>query len=331
MSKDYGFHSVITTGKEVQQIIPLSEIRMVRGISKYSERVTSAVSLYLERIDFLCSAKRPGVIACILPEELYSSVRHKSDNEKPDDSLETQYETTTKYVDFRALLKAKSLRYGIPIQIIRANNLMKETTGSQIAATRAWNLCTALYFKSNRTAPWKLSASETTYPTCYLGISFFKSLDGSTMDTSTAQIFDELGKSVILRGRPASITKDDRSPYLSEDNAYALLKDALKTYRTAVQNAPSRLVIHKTSRFVTEEVEGFENAASQDNIPMLDLVTVSGSSVRLYREHLYPPKRGTMLRLGKSSSVLYTRGSVPFFRTYPGPSIPEPLEISIYR
>jgi hypothetical protein len=39
----------------------------------------------------------------------------------------------------------------------------------------------------------------------------------------------------------------------------------------------------------------------------------------------YPPLRGTLLRYDKDSALLYTRGSVEFFRTYPGMYIPRPL------
>ena len=331
MSKNQGFHSVFSTGSDVQQIIPGTEIRTVKSIQSYTDRVSSAVNLYLERIDFLCSFKRPDVVLCVLPEDLYTSIRHNVETKGDDEKLEQQYETTTRHIDFRALLKAKALRYNVPLQVIRADNLLKEAKNVQNAATRAWNLCTALYFKSNMTAPWKLFSPDPSYPTCFLGISFFKSLDGSTLDSSTAQIFDELGKSVILRGRPAAITKEDRAPYLKERDAYDLLRDGLQAYRTAVRNTPSRLVVHKTSRFLPEEVSGFEQAASEDSIEMLDLVSVSNSRIRLYREHLYPPIRGSMLQLGEETAVLYTRGSVPFFRTYPGPYVPEPLEISVFR
>jgi hypothetical protein len=42
---------------------------------------------------------------------------------------------------------------------------------------------------------------------------------------------------------------------------------------------------------------------------------------------LYPPLRDTLLTLDEQEMVLYTRGSVPFFETYPGKYIPRPLRI----
>ena len=44
--------------------------------------------------------------------------------------------------------------------------------------------------------------------------------------------------------------------------------------------------------------------------------------VRLFRPAAHPPLRGTLLSMDMSS---YTRGSVPFYGTYPGMYIPSPL------
>ena len=46
----------------------------------------------------------------------------------------------------------------------------------------------------------------------------------------------------------------------------------------------------------------------------------------MYREGDYPPLRGTMIGLGKDA-LLFTRGSVPIYRTYPGMRVPRPILI----
>ena len=58
---------------------------------------------------------------------------------------------------------------------------------------------------------------------------------------------------------------------------------------------------------------------------MLSLSDLSGS--RLFRAGVYPPLRGTLLTLEDSQMLLYTRGSVQFFETYPGLYVPVPLLI----
>lgn len=97
---------------------------------------------------------------------------------------------------------------------------------------------------------------------------------------------------------------------------------ALEAYRAAHHNLPARLVIHKTSTFDAAEKDGFQGAAKQFGIHTLEMVTLRDSLVRFYREGKYPPLRGTMMALDDSTAVLYTRGSVEFFATYPGMYVP---------
>jgi len=53
------------------------------------------------------------------------------------------------------------------------------------------------------------------------------------------------------------------------------------------------------------------------------------SDFRLYRDGVYPPLRGTGLSLDSDEFLLYTRGSVPFFQTYPGMYVPRPTNVRI--
>jgi hypothetical protein len=58
---------------------------------------------------------------------------------------------------------------------------------------------------------------------------------------------------------------------------------------------------------------------------MVDLISLDQSFTRLYRTGNYPPLRGSYLSLDEQNHILYTRGSVDFFQTYPGMYIPRPL------
>jgi hypothetical protein len=55
------------------------------------------------------------------------------------------------------------------------------------------------------------------------------------------------------------------------------------------------------------------------------------SDFRLYRTGGYPPMRGTHMTLSDDFHILYSRGSVPFYETYPGKYIPRALEIKLAR
>ena len=86
------------------------------------------------------------------------------------------------------------------------------------------------------------------------------------------------------------------------------------------------MVIHKTSSFTAAELSGFRAAAEDERIDRLDAVSVSDdTSHRLFRYGAYPPLRGTFVALDSREHLLFTRGSVEFYATYPGLYVPQPL------
>ena len=181
------------------------------------------------------------------------------------------------------------------------------------------------------TIPWKLVQDNARASSCAVGISFYRSRDRQILRTSLAQIFDELGNGLILRGTPVEIDKDDRVPRLSAQQAYDLLIAALNEYRIALRTFPARVVIHKSSNFSDEEIEGLESAARKRNIDTVDFVTVMDSKLRLFRDGNYPPYRGTLAQLDDNRQLLYTRGSVWYYQTYPGLYVPQSIELRIVK
>ena len=125
------------------------------------------------------------------------------------------------------------------------------------------------------------------------------------------------------------VDKDDRRPYMTEEQAYDLLKRALYEYDIAMDTRPGRLVLHKSSKFHPEELRGFSQAIKETRVRSYDLVTILDSQMKALRDGAYPPYRGTHIELERNKHLLYTRGSVPFYETYPGRYPPQPLEIRI--
>jgi len=113
----------------------------------------------------------------------------------------------------------------------------------------------------------------------------------------------------------------------ADEDAYQLLHDALNRYRDEHRHLPAGIVVHKSSTYNDEERAGFIQAANDQRMDMLELVSLRDASTRLFRTGIYPPARGTLLRLDERSHVLYARGSVPFSGTYPGDFVPRPLGI----
>jgi hypothetical protein len=219
-----------------------------------------------------------------------------------------------------------------PLQLIRHNTwdptfhpADKEARGTQDEATRAWNLHTALYYKAGG-VPWRLPRDPEALTSCYVGISFYTSVDRATLQTSVAQVFNQRGDGVIIRGAPALVSRRDRQPHLSRKDAHDLLAEALQRYRAEHRTLPARLVVHKTSSYTDDEIAGLRVAADENGLDSLELLWMpSHEDVRLFRAGEHPPLRGSLLNLDSDRHVLYTRGSVPAYGTYPGMYIPTPL------
>jgi hypothetical protein len=311
--------------------------KIIKEHENLEDRIYDIAQLYLDEIKFLAKNKKPDVLLCVLNENFITYIREdilmpvdeeeeESANKEMADSEEEE-EISKREQNFRRYLKAKAMQFNVPIQIVR-DRIAKPTSEMQDEATIAWNFFTALYYKASGT-PWALIRKDIAETTCYAGISFFKSRDKTTTQTSIAQIFNELGKGVILRGEEIELKKNDRTPHLNSLQALNLLKLSLKEYYEAVKIFPKRLVLHKTSNYSHEEIEGFRQAAGDLHINQLDLISLRHADIRLYRQGSYPPMRGTQLIISDTSHILYTRGSVPYYETYPGKYIPSPLEIKL--
>lgn len=290
----------------------------------------------MAEIDWLAEAGQCDVILCARPELLDAPPADDVPESAGEDVTAAEERSERRLAvrpDFHDQLKAVALRHAVPLQIIRPETWddpskpPKDVKRRRVQdpATRAWNLHTALYYKAGGT-PWRLVRSFSDTTTCYLGVSFYKSADGTQLHTSVAQLFNEKGEGVVVRGGPAAVLKEDRQPHLSAEDAGALLAAALAAYRKEHGTFPARLVIHKTSRFTDEERGGFDEAAEAARIERVEKIWVTDrEQARVFRTREHPPLRGTAIALSDQRFVLYTRGSVDFYGTYPGMYVPTPL------
>lgn len=100
----------------------------------------------------------------------------------------------------------------------------------------------------------------------------------------------------------------------------------MSRYRREHKTLPARLVVHKTSPFNAAELEGVGVAAAAERIATTDFLSVDDDATeKPFRYCAYPPLRGTWLEHDAATQLLYTRGSVDFFATYPGQYVPRPL------
>jgi hypothetical protein len=230
----------------------------------------------------------------------------------------------TGYWNFHHALKAHSMKLGLPTQLIWEPRLRGEGL-TQDPASMAWNLFTALFYKAGN-IPWQLQ--HVTPATCFVGISFYKSspLTDADMQTSLAQVFSGVGEGLVLKGDKAVTDKRrDRQPHVDQIGAEKLLRQAIALYEQHHHQKPTRVVLHKTSRYWTEELSGFKKAL--DGIHRYDFLTVEKLSTQFMRLGNEPPLRGTVITLAPRNHLVYTAGYVPYLRLYPGMQIPRPLEI----
>ncbi len=324
-----GFHCELISHVDLQRPLRNADIAQVIAVTPIRNRVKKAVDLYYDEVRFLAEHRQVDTIVCVIPDRLHEVIALDAQAEE-EESLEASIDVTGE-MNFRRALKAKAMHLARPLQLIRESSLKPDVKGQQDAATKAWNFCTALYYKSGPTVPWKLVSAAARPTSCAVGIAFYRSRDYQSLHTSLAQVFDELGHGLILRGTAVDIAQEDRNPHLSEAQAAELLKRALEEYRVAMKTMPARVVLHKSSNYTSKEIAGFDAAAQELRIHTVDFVTVLDSKLRLLRQGNYPPYRGTTVSLDAERHLLYTRGSVWFYETYPGMYIPEPIELRIVR
>lgn len=301
--------------------------------------IADSVELFLEEARRLIEKARCDVVVCVPPAQLMDAVDPLASGRIPGQEEPDADESSTLLppVAFHDVLKARGMTLGVPIQMIRpstyggrARHRIRQRSSRpeavQDPATRAWNVHTALYYKAGG-VPWRLQRDPFALTTCYVGISFYKAADGERLLTSMAQVFDERGYGVIVRGGPAEMHKDDRQAHLEGEAIQSLIKHALKAYRGEHRTAPARILVHKTSLFNADEIAGCTSAASDAAIDMLELLTVRSGQTHAFRTGVYPPLRGTFITLDERQQILYTRGSVPFFSAYPGLYVPHPLDL----
>lgn len=230
-------------------------------------------------------------------------------------------------VNFHDVLKARCITARVPIQVIRSRT-WKGGRGVEDEASRAWNLLTALYYKCGG-KPWRLPRERSDRSRCFIGVSFTRADAGDHLHTSVAQVFNELGDGVIVRGALARRSGRDKQPHLAESDAADLLTNALASYREHHGSQPAEITLHKTSSFSDHERRGFLLAADTADLHSCDLIWITDSedAFLIRGPSDYPPMRGTLFTLDDDHHALYTHGGVPYYKTYPGMYVPRPLGI----
>lgn len=315
--RDRGFLSELEFSTAWNEVMSQSELRDALGHDRKLARFQATVDLIDDKLRLIAQSDRPPDVVYIgLPNDLIREVG----------SWMSPAKGVSSFRDLRRAVKGRAMRWNLPTQFLR--QFVVEGRDATPLARIAWNLFTGLYTKAGG-YPW--SPIGLPPGTCFVGIGFYRPLDASaTMQTSLAQAFDEQGEGLVLRGPDFEWDEarmGTKSPHLDGEQAETLLAEALRRYQHVLKRTPTRVVVHKTSRFWPGETEGFRSAAHSvtRNLDMLALGRQS--RVRLLPTSLYPPLRGTRFRLD-DLDFLYTTGFVPALNEFHGVHVPAPLQVA---
>jgi hypothetical protein len=334
-SGESGFRSSLVFDDTLTQALPVREFARAGGEPDFLKRLELVAAIF---VDACRSVRDKGadVVVVSYPSELFPLLcddDEAGDGEgAPDEPDERRRRSRPELHD---ILKCRCMLARVPIQVIRPatyDQKMKrfetdrrgKARQVQDEATRAWNFLIALYYKAGG-IPWRMPRPESALSTCYLGIGFYRSLDWDTLHTSVAQVFNERGYGVVVRGGQVERSDTDRQVHLSRDAIRQLVLGSMKAYRGEHHQEPARLVVHKSSPFAPSEIDGVNDCASELRVDNVDMLSLSHSFIRLFRDGYYPPLRGTYLDLDDKRRLLYTRGTVPFYEEYPGMYVPRSL------
>lgn len=254
--------------------------------------------------------------------------------------------TRGKGFDAHDVLKALGARYNMPTQVLN-----DRAFSFNYKASLAWRLAIALYVKAGG-IPWKLARlSSVPDETAYIGLAY--ALRGDQREahyvTCCSQVFDMDGGGMQFvafeaRDPVTNLAEAKRNPFLSRDDMRTVLARSLALYQARNGgNNPRRLVIHKTTAFKSEEVDGaFDALSGVREVECIEIGATSGwrgiwliESGRAgppSKPSGYPVPRGAVVIRSGTSALLWAAGNAPEVSTkgdyYQGKkSIPKPLNL----
>jgi hypothetical protein len=356
------FHCQLLFGDPWREAFRSSDLDDALGPANFFERIKRVVKLYARGIEILRGRDpRPNVVMCCIPQNVIEqcTVRVSKVGEVKRLKVGQQERLALKqashgqtflfpemdptigieddlegHENLRRGIKAEAMAFDTPTQLVWPRTLrlvdgevLPGEAPTQDIATRAWNLAVALYHKAGA-PPWRLALAEP--GVCYVGVSFYREIRSQNpcLRTSLAQTFTSAGDGYVLRGKSFEWIEDarGRSPHLDAGSAAALMHDVLNLYQRQNKGSlPTRIVVHKSSKYWQEELAGFSEACS--TVASRDFVAFGSRGIQFYRSGDYPPLRGTYIKFSDKNALLYTTGYIPYLRTYPGARAPKPLEI----
>jgi len=242
--------------------------------------------------------------------------------------------------DLHDQLKAFSAPLGLPTQILWEDSALNYKHQCSLA----WRLSLALYAKAGGT-PWRLQR-DTDTNVAYVGLSY--AIRGGTSDsfvTCCSQVFDADGGGMDFVAYDVGKGVDLENPHLTRDQMRAVMSRSARLYQDRhAGNLPRRIVVHKTTAFRDDEIDGvFDAWGAADEVECVRIqsatpwrgvqLVTSKSSQNPSEPGSWPVQRGTMQFLSGRDALLYVNGTAAGLASgnnfYQGAkSIPSPILVS---
>jgi hypothetical protein len=221
--------------------------------------------------------------------------------------------------DLHDHLKAATAARRLPIQLVREDKALAYPDRASVM----WRIGLALYAKAGG-VPWKLA--DTDPETAYIGLSYAvrpPESDRPRFVTRCSQVFDAEGSGLEFVAYDAHEVEVQRdNPFLSRNEMFRVMTRSMDLYRRRhAGRSPRRVMVHKTTEFKPDEIDGCMQALhlceAVDLVQVVEDVGWRGvridrgqSSQKRGNPAAFPVSRGTVMGLGPREALLWTHGDV---------------------
>lgn len=291
-----GFQNVFRCGLDIpngNDNIRFKGYELAKALEVDPKKYFDVICQYIDR--FEKNITEFDVLVIYIPEQLNKMRELKNDSE---------------YFDLHDSLKIYCAGKGIITQIIEERSVHTSNDVAKIV----WGLSTAIYTKVAGKL-WK--PKKTKLDTVYIGLSYVQSFkNNQKISIGCSQLFDSEGNGMKLFLRPLKNPEIiQRNPFMRSEDACKLMSNLKRMYDESVPlHKLNRIVIHKTTHFTKEELDGITKGfVGVDNIELLQIQEfTSWRAIRFQNDKVapFPIQRGTVIPLDKDSFLIWTHGSV---------------------